>query len=257
MPSESLSHEVALIGAGPIGLEIAIALKAAGVDYIHFEAAQVGQTIYAFPPATRFYSSNERIAIAGVPLQTVDQGKCTREAYLTYLRSVVQQFDLPIRTYEPVEAIQRVGAEFHLRTRTIAGVASQWRTRKIILATGGTARPRQLGIPGASSPHVHHVFADPHVYFRKRLLVVGGRNSAVEAALRCHHAGAHVALSYRRDRLDPTHIKYWLLPEINALIDLGHLDAHFGTLPESITPTHVVLRAIEPDMRIQIGRAHV
>ena len=259
MPSQSIpqsvpqSHEVALIGAGPIGLEIAVALKAAGIDYVHFDAAQVGQTIYAFPPATRFYSSNERIAIAGVPLQTIDQGKCTREAYLAYLRSVVQQFDLPIRTYEPVEAIQRCGTEFQLRTRTLTGVTNQWRTQKIILATGGTARPRKLGIPGEELSHVHHVFADPHVYFRKRLLIVGGRNSAVEAALRCHHAGARVAISYRRDRFDPAHLKYWLLPEINGLIELRHVQAHFGTIPQAITPTHVVLRAAESQQRVDLA----
>jgi thioredoxin reductase (NADPH) len=255
MASESLalSHEVALIGAGPIGLEVAVALKAASVDYVQFEAAQVGQTIYAFPPATRFYSSNERIAIAGMPLQTIDQGKCTREAYLCYLRTVVQQFDLSIRSYEPVEAIDRIGGEFQLRTRTLAGVSNQWRIGKIILATGGTSRARQLGIPGESLPHVHHVFADPHVYFRKRVLVVGGRNSAVEAALRCHHAGARVAISYRREGFDPTHIKYWLLPEINSLIELGHVEAHFGTIPESIAPMQVTLRAIETEQRVEVA----
>ena len=242
-----------MIGAGPIGLEIAVALKTAGLDYVHFEAAQVGQTIYAFPPATRFYSSNERIAIAGVPLQTIDQGKCTREAYLAYLRSVVQQFDLPIRTYEPVAAIQRSGREFQLRTLTLTGVSNQWRVQKIILATGGTARPRPLGIPGEELPQVHHVFADPHVYFRKRVLVVGGRNSAVEAALRCHHAGARVVISYRRERFDPTHIKYWLLPEINALIELGHIEAHFGTILEAITPTHVALRGVESDQHVEVA----
>ncbi len=246
------SHEVAVVGAGPIGLEIAVALKSAGIDYVHFDAAQVGQTIYAFAPMTRFYSSNDRIAIAGVPLQTIDQGKCTREAYLAYLRSVVQQFNLQIRTYEPVEAIQRTGQEFELRTRTLTGVASQWRIGNVILATGGTARPRQLGIPGEWLPQVHHVFADPHVYFSKRVLVVGGRNSAVEAALRCHHAGAQVAISYRRERFDPAHIKYWLLPEINGLIELGQIEAHFGTVPESITPAQVILRRVESDQRVEV-----
>src|SRR6478672_8402311 len=94
--------DVIIVGAGPIGIELAVGLKRAGIDYLQFDAKQVGYTISWFPPQTRFFSSNERIAIAGVPLQTPDQMKCTREQYLAYLRCVVQQFDLKINTYEPV-----------------------------------------------------------------------------------------------------------------------------------------------------------
>src|SRR4028119_130016 len=83
--------DVAIVGAGPIGLELAVALKRAGVDYLHFDAKQIGYTISWFPPQTRFFSSSERIAIAGVPLQTPDQGKCTREQYLAYPRGGLQQ----------------------------------------------------------------------------------------------------------------------------------------------------------------------
>src|SRR2546425_6606376 len=99
------STDVAVIGAGPIGLELAVALKKNGVDYLHFDAKQIGYTISWFAPQTRFFSSNERIAIAGVPLETPDQSKATREQYLTYLRGIVKQFDLDIRTYEPVIGI--------------------------------------------------------------------------------------------------------------------------------------------------------
>src|SRR5438034_9982805 len=92
--------EVGIIGAGPIGIELAVALKRAGIDYVHFDAKQIGYTISWFPPQTKFFSSNERIAIAGVPLNTADQSKATREEYLSYLRGVVQQFELEINTYE-------------------------------------------------------------------------------------------------------------------------------------------------------------
>src|SRR5689334_1868827 len=87
---QDLDTDVALIGAGPIGLEMAVALQRAGIDYQHFDAKQIGYTISWFPPQTRFFSSNERIAIAGVPLQTPDQAKASREEYLAYLRGVVQ-----------------------------------------------------------------------------------------------------------------------------------------------------------------------
>jgi thioredoxin reductase (NADPH) len=233
--------DVIIVGAGPIGLEMAVALQRAGVDYIQLDAKQVGYTISWFAPQTRFFSSNERIAIAGVPLQTPDGGKATREQYLTYLRTVVEQFDLRVRTYEPVTGIQQVGrGGFEVTTAPASG-ARRYRCNRLILATGGTDHPRRLGVPGEDLPHVHAYFGDPHTYFRRRVLVVGGKNSAVEAALRCHNAGAHVAISYRRQRLPEKSIKYWLLPEINGLIDAGRIQSHFNTVPVQIGPTQVRL----------------
>jgi thioredoxin reductase (NADPH) len=175
--------DVGIVGAGPIGIELAVALKKAGVSMLQFDARQVGYTISWFAPQTRFFSSNERIAIAGVPLYTMDQSKCTREEYLAYLRGIVEQFNLDIRTYEPVVKVTRAEEGFELTTAPAAG-ERKYRVRRLVLAAGGTAKPRRLHIPGEDLPHVSHYFQDPHRYFRKRLLVVGGRNSAVEAALR-------------------------------------------------------------------------
>jgi thioredoxin reductase (NADPH) len=234
-------HDVAIIGAGPIGLELAVALKRAGVNFVHFDANQVGHTISWFPPQTRFFSSNDRIAIAGVPLQTWDQSKSTREEYLAYLRRIVQQFDLHVRTYEPVSRVTRTGDTFAITTTPPSGETTTL-ARNIVFVTGGTARPRLLNIPGEDLPHVSHYFHDPHTYFRKRLLVVGGKNSAVEAALRCHHAGAHVSISYRRPAFKDKSIKYWLLPEISGLIQSKQITGLFETQPLEITPTHVTLR---------------
>lgn len=242
--SRTHHHHVAIVGAGPVGIEIAAAMKREGIDYVHFDAGQIGQTIYQFTPQTRFFSSNERIAIAGVPLQTCDQSKSTREQYLAYLRSVVQQFDLQVRTYERLESIRRLDdGSFLLDTNGIRGPA-QWHVQKLVLATGGTAGPRKLGIPGEDQENVHHRFDDPHVYFRTRVLIVGGKNSAIEAALRCYHAGANVSMSYRRAEFDPKHIKYWLYPEITGLAKAGRIDIHYNTQMTSIDGTAVTLRDV-------------
>src|SRR3954452_13250133 len=130
------STDVAIIGAGPIGIEMAVALKRAGIDYLHFDAKQIGYTISWFPYQTKFFSSNERIAIAGVPLQTADQSKATREEYLSYLRSVVMQFDLKVNTYEPIIGIDRdsVDGAFSLTTQPARGERT-YRVQKLILAT--------------------------------------------------------------------------------------------------------------------------
>src|SRR5688572_12008847 len=244
--------EVIVVGAGPIGLEMAAALKQARVPYRHFDASQIGHTISWFAPQTRFFSSNERIAIAGVPLQTPDQAKATREEYLSYLRAVVMQFDLEIKTYQPVTAIRKISEGFELTARA-AGRDDVYITRKLVLATGGTARPRKLNIPGEDLPHVSHYFQDPHTYFRKRVLIVGGKNSAVEAALRCHNAGADVVLCYRGERLDPSSVKYWLLPEINYLIQSGRIRGIFRAQPQEITPAEVRIRHLDTaeDIRLR------
>lgn len=231
-----MNHDVAIIGAGPIGLELAVALKRARIDCIHFDAKQIGHTISWFAPQTRFFSSNERIAIAGVPLHTPDQSKATREQYLAYLRGVVEQFDLKINTYEPIVGIERLDDGFCLTSSR-----GTYQARRIVLCTGGTDHPRRLNIPGEGLPHVSHYFNDPHTYFRRKLLIVGGKNSAVEAALRCHAAGADVSISYRRERLPEKSIKYWLLPEINHLLKTGRIGANFSSVPVEITPTHVTL----------------
>lgn len=234
-------YESAIIGAGPIGLELAVAMKKAGVDYVHFDARQIAYTISWYAPQTRFFSSNERIAIAGVPLVTPEQAKATREQYLAYLRAVVEQFELDIHTYEPVVDLHRSEEGFELITQPTGGQRS-WRTRSIILATGGTDRPRLLGVPGENLPHVSHYFDDPHKYFRQNLLIVGGRNSAVEAALRCHHAGAKVVFSYRRARLVEESIKYWLMPEFRSLLSTGRVRSYLPSHVQEITPSHVLLK---------------
>lgn len=233
-------YEAAVIGAGPIGIEMAIALKRAGVDYMHFDARQIGYTVSWYAPQTRFFSSNERIAIAGVPLFTPDQSKATREEYLTYLRAVVEQYDLAVHTYEPVINLEHRDETFRLTTRPAAGERT-WRAKRVICVTGGTDRPRRIGCAGEDLPHVSHYFGDPHQYFRQRVLIVGGKNSAIEAALRCHHVGAHVTLSYRREKLPQEQIKYWLIPEMNGLINSGRMPAYFGSKLKRITPGNATL----------------
>jgi thioredoxin reductase (NADPH) len=103
------------------------------------------------------------------------------------------------------------------------------------------AIPHRLDIPGENLPHVDHYFKHPHHYFRQRLLVVGGRNSAVEAAIRAWRAGAQVALSYRRAELDEDHIYSRLHLEINLLIRKGRIAYYPETQPVEIRPGETVL----------------
>lgn len=245
---------VAIVGAGPIGIELAVALKQAGIDHIQLEAGPIGDTLTWWAPQTPFFSSPERIAIAGVPLQTDDQTKATREEYLTYLRTVVQLFDLDIRLYERVTAIKRTSDDgpFELTTRA----RTDERTviaDKVVLAVGDMQVPRRLGIPGEDLPHVSHYLGEPHQYFRQRVLIVGGKNSAVEAAIRLHRIGADVTISYR-GREFSKRVKYWLRPELLALIREDRIGFLPGTVPVEITAGRVVLDDVDEETGTPLGK---
>lgn len=268
MPNEAV--DAVIIGAGPIGLEMAVALKHAGVSYAHFEAGQIGSTFQWWAPGTRFFSSPERIEIAGLPMALTHQDKATREEYLSYLRAVVRQFDLKIQTYTRVTHITRERDDFAVAAsrsshgvgghgegrsdhalRGVALASSQpptHRARNIILTIGDMHRPRLLNIPGENLPHVSHYFSDPHEYYRRRVLIVGGKNSAVEATLRLYRVGANVTISYRGESFDPKRVKYWLRPELEWLISKNRIAFHPRTCVKAIHLDHVELQNESSDI---------
>ena len=241
-----ISVGVLVVGAGPIGLETAIELKRKGLDTLNIDRGAVGAQIVDFPPSIRWFSGPERIAIGGVPLETVAQEKATREEYLAYLRGVVRQFDLPVRTFESVERIERHDDGFVVATRTRSGLARVIRADKIVLAVGGTARHRRLGIPGEDLPHVRREVGEPHWGLGRRVLVVGGRNSAADSAIRLWRAGAQVTMVYRGEGVYPR-IKYWIRPELEACLKSGLIRARFQSVPVSIEPGAVQVRSLLDD----------
>ena len=242
----NLSTEVVIVGAGPIGLELAACLKRAGVDYVQFDARQIGHTISWWPRDTTFFSTSERIEIAGIPIQNATQGRTTGEEYLVYLRSVAEQLDLQVHAYEPVTDIQRGRNGFVVTTEPRTG-QRQTMCRTVVMATGDMDGPNWLDIPGEDLPHVSHYFCDVHDFFRQRLLIVGGRNSAAEAALRCWRAGADVTLSYRRAEFDERIVKHWILPDLQTQIELGTIGFLPRTVPVEITPDQVTLELLDDE----------
>jgi thioredoxin reductase (NADPH) len=110
----------------------------------------------------------------------------------------------------------------------------------VVLATGYYDHPNLLGIPGEDLPHVSHYYSEPHPYYRKRVVIVGGGNSAAEAALEMFRAGAHVTLVHRGPELKST-IKYWVRPDIDNRIKEGSIAARFNACVKEIRPTSIVL----------------
>jgi thioredoxin reductase (NADPH) len=109
-----------------------------------------------------------------------------------------------------------------------------------VLAIGYYDFPNYLGVPGEDLPHVSHYYDDAHPYYRKRVVVVGGKNSAAEAALELFRGGAHVTLVHRHGTLADS-IKYWVRPDIENRIKEGSIAARFHTCVMEITPTVVVV----------------
>ena len=175
-----------------------------------------------------------------MPIPLVDQEHITGETYLAYLRAVVHQFDLRINAYERVTQLERSPDGFHLRTETRTGERG-YRSRYVVLATGDMHAVNELGIPGEDLPHVSHRLDDPHRYFRQRLLVVGGGNSALEFAGRCWRAGAAVTLSYRRQAFSVTFTKTRLVEDMRTLTRERKITFLPRTVPLEITPEFVNL----------------
>lgn len=240
-----MDYQIGLIGAGPIGIETAAVLKRAGISYVHLEKGQIGNTITKWPRNTHFFSSPEWIAIAGIPIQTSAQAIPTGEEYLAYLRSVVEILQLQINTYEPVVAITGHKGEFRIETTDLTGNRHRYHVENVILATGDMNRPNAIGVPGEQLPHVTHLWQDPHTYFQRQLLIVGGRNSAVEAAVRCWRAGAHVSISYRGAALDEKRLISRLFLEADLLIKNGQIRFYPTTVPARIEPGYTTLRATD------------
>ena len=249
--------DIVIIGAGPIGIELGVALKEAGMDYLHLEAGQVGSTMQWWSPGTKYFSSPERIGIAGVPLVVEHEEKATREHYLNYLRTVVGTFDLDIETYTRVTRIDKDNDGFTLHTaRSFHGVGGPHeqgfdpstlreletiRANRLVLAIGDMHTPRMLDIPGEDLPHVAHYLGDVHQYANQPVLIVGGKNSGVEAAIRLFRAGAQVTMVHRGQWFDPDRIKYWLYPEIEYLIKKDKIRYIPSANVTQITPTHATL----------------
>ncbi|MEM9167705.1 MAG: NAD(P)-binding domain-containing protein [Planctomycetota bacterium] len=248
-------YNVAIVGAGPIGIELHAALEEAGYHVFHADAGPIGHTMRWWAPGTTFFSSPERIAICGSSRTTAAQGKLTGEAYIRSLVDVVRGRGLIIHPFRAVTAIRRDESFFELDTQrsreglggegteslTTYGPIDTVRAHAVVLTIGNMHRARRLGIPGEDLPHVSHYLDDPLRHVGRSVLVVGGKNSAVEAAIRLHRVGAGVTLSYRNPEFDAERVKPWLLPELKWLIDKGRIRFLPETVPMRIDADRVTL----------------
>ncbi len=231
------------MGAGPSGLAAAIACRHHGLDYLVVEQGSLVDGIARFPVNMVFFTTPELLEIGGVPL-TTPYDKPTRAEALNYYRKVTDTFQLQVALFEQVTAVERdtSGDEpvFAVSTRSRLGAERVREARAVVLAMGYYGLPNLIGVPGEELPHVTHFYREPHPYYRQRVVVVGGKNSACEAALELYRTGAHVTLVHRGPALGDS-VKYWVRPDMENRIKDGSVTAHFDTRVVAITPTAVVV----------------
>jgi len=230
--------DVLIIGAGPAGLSAAIAADRAGLNYEVLEKGALVNSIFNYPKDMIFFTTPELLEIGGIPF-TSPFVKPTRIEALVYYRRVTDTFMLRVCFNEKVHSIERTQKGF----KVASAIDERLRIRKsrfVVIATGYFDNPNLLGIRGEDLPHVSHYYTEPHGYFRKRVVVVGGNNSAAIAALDIFRSGARVTLVHRGASPGEA-IKYWVRPDLENRLKEGSIAARFHSRVVEITPSSVHL----------------
>lgn len=235
-------YDVICIGAGPTGLACAIEAKRAGMRSMVVDKGCLCNSLYHYPMNMKFFTTVERMEIGDLPM-TTSGDKPTRPEALKYYRRAAEHYEIETRLYEKVLRIEHgeKRERFRVHTESAAGDRYEHTASKVVIATGYYDLPNYLGVPGEDLPHVSHYFTDPHPYWNQDVVVIGGRNSAAEAALDLFRAGARVTLVHRGTEMGKT-LKYWVKPDIENRIRAGEIRAMFETRITSIEPHRVLVQ---------------
>jgi thioredoxin reductase (NADPH) len=227
-------EKIIIVGGGPCGLAAAIALQDVGYRPLVIEKGNIVNSIYHFPIHQTFFSTSERLEIGGVPFITENR-KPKRNQALAYYREVVTRKQVRVQTFEKVEQVEKQEDGTFL-VQTTKG---QYRAQYVIIATGYYDNPNYMNVPGEDLPKVTHYFKEAHPYYNTDCVVIGGKNSSVDAALELVKAGARVTVLYRGSGYSPS-IKPWILPEFDSLVRKGIIKMEFNAHVKEITEDAVI-----------------
>jgi thioredoxin reductase (NADPH) len=243
---EPENFDVVVVGAGPCGLAVAIAAGERGLRCVCFDRGAITQAMMDHPIYTTYFSGPEKLEIGGVPFTTAGDKPTRREA-LRYYRKVAAHFALDVRQYEDVLEVSGEEGAFRVRTNA-RGEQREYATHNVVVATGYYDTPRRLEVPGADLPKVTHYFREPYPYFEQDVIVVGGGNSAADAALTTWREGARVTIVHLFDGLDAG-VKPWVRPDIDNRIEEGAIPALWRHRLVEIRPHEVEVESLDTGAR--------
>ena len=236
--------DVAIVGAGPVGLACAIHAARERLMAVVIEKGAVVNSLLGYPTNMEFFSTPELIEIGGHPFTTRGY-KPIREEAIAYYRRVAHLERIDLRLYECVQHVE--GQRGSFRVITDKGMVE---ARHVVIAIGFFDHPNLLDVPGEGMPKVTHYFREPYPYAGQRVAVVGARNSAAKATLDCLRHGAEVTMIVRGPALS-NKIKYWIKPDLENRIRDGAVTALFNTVIREIRKASLVLQT--PDGMLEIG----
>lgn len=231
--------DVLIIGAGPSGLSCAIEARRAGLSAVVLEKGSVVDAIRRFPTGLIWFSTPELLEIGNIPF-VIPTTRPTRVDAINYYQRVAAHFTLDIRTHDGVQDVQKNGDHFLVTTHR----KKRYRAKNVVVATGYYDHPNRLGVPGEDLPNVAHHYREPFEFFGCDVAVVGGRNSAVEAALDLFRHGARVTLIHRGPELSKG-VKYWILPDIENRIKNGEIKALFNSVVKEIREESILVHTAQ------------
>jgi thioredoxin reductase (NADPH) len=230
-----MATDILIVGAGPGALACAISAKEHGLSCVLLEQGNVVDAIRRFPQNLVWFSTPELLEIGGIPF-AIPTTRPTRVDTLSYYQKVAERYALDIRPFDAATAIHRDADGFVVTTAR--GVRHS--ARFVVIATGYFDHPGRLGVPGEDLTSVMHYYGEPFAYTGCKVTIVGGRNSAVEAALDLYRHGAQVTLVHRGEQLS-TGVKYWIQPDFDNRVKAGQITAHFGARVREIRDREVLV----------------
>jgi thioredoxin reductase (NADPH) len=243
------TFDALVVGAGPTGLACGIELRRRGLKTVLVEKGCVVNSLYHYPANMVFFTTPELLEIGNIPMTSLNEKPVRTEA-LKYYRRVAGHYELDIRQYQRIDAIEGENHAFSIMSMDSDGCAHRYRARKVVLATGYYDVPNQLGIPGEELPKVSHYYKDPHPYYNQDVAVIGGKNSAAISALELFWSGVRVTLIHRGAAISPS-VKYWIKPNIENRIKTGEIKAYFNSTVREIRPDVIVVQTPSGDVTLK------
>ena len=231
--------DILIVGSGPCGLAVAIEAAKNGLTHLVLEKGSITESLRKYPKRMRFFSTAENIEIGGIPFP-ISGVKATRDEALQYYRKVAGYYKLNFKLFAEVVDIQKI--DHHFDVRTAAG--DTYRAHKVVIATGYFDFPRQLGVPGEDLPNVSNYYDEPFKYSYTKVVIVGGANSAVEAALELYRHDVDVTIVHKGDDFRQT-VKYWLIPDVKNRVREGKIKTKFNSIVREFRTDAVVIENTE------------